>query len=140
MIKKRLLSIGIVALFVTTICGILFYYVGKGLNDWTTNDPRDYPLQTAESMLQAIALQTFEPESWQMAEKVCQESLQPLMTRNKNQYTLVVAGVFGDHGTPIAGTGTDAVLLHIIFPDHSRVELYFYGAILIDCKQIADTE
>jgi hypothetical protein len=139
MLKKRLLSIGIVVFFIATFCGSLFYNFV-----WIDYDPKEYPLQTAEAILQAMAIQTFEPEVtpeiWQMSEFECKALLQALMTQNKNQYTLIVDRVFGDNGTPVPGTGSDEVLLHVIFPDHSRVEMYFYNIFFINCKKIDDAK
>jgi hypothetical protein len=144
MLKKRLLAIGIVVLFATIICGSLFYYVDRGIRAWIDYDPREYPVQTAESILQTIATQTFEPEvtpeRWQMAESKCKALLQAFMIQNNNQYSVVVDRVLGDSGTPVPGTGIDEVLLHVMFQDQSRVELYFYGVNLVACKKIADSQ
>jgi hypothetical protein len=69
----------------------------------------------------------------------CQAFLQAAMRENQNQYKLVVAGVFGDQGTPVAGgTGTTEVVITSVFPDGTRAEMHYYGHHLDVCQEIND--
>jgi hypothetical protein len=69
----------------------------------------------------------------------CQAFLQAAMRENQNQYELVVTGVFGDYGTPVAGgTGTTEVVITIVFPNGTRAEMQYYGHHLDRCREIDD--
>jgi hypothetical protein len=134
--------LGMIFLLIVGICG---RYIWIAVEDWASSeyDPSTASLQIVDSMLQAIATQTSEAdvtvEPWEVAEKECKDLLQSLMLQNNNQYTLTVYRIYGNYGTPIfSNTGSDEVLLHVDFPDGSRVELYFYNAILSGCRKIID--
>ena len=69
----------------------------------------------------------------------CQALLQTAMRQNQNQFELVVAGIFGDYGTPVvSGTGTTEIVITIVFPDGTHAEMYYYGHHLDVCQEIDD--
>jgi hypothetical protein len=130
--------VGIILLMMLGICG---WYIWIDFEEWVSYSPSEYPLQTAEALLQTIATRTPEPnitpELGEIVSPQCKDLLQNLMMRNNNQYILTVFRVYGNHGTPSPSpTGADEVLLHVTFPDGSLVELYFYALTLSSCRTI----
>jgi hypothetical protein len=59
------------------------------------------------------------------------------MINSNNQYKLVVAGVWGDEGTP-TGLGADEVMIEVIFADGTRAELQYYNNTLVVCREKTD--
>jgi hypothetical protein len=134
--------VGIIFLLMVGICG---RYIWIGIKDWASSpySPSEYPLQQAQAMLDSIATRMAEPDltpkPWEVGQRECEGLLQRIMLQNNNQYTLTVYRIFGDNGTHIpGGTGSDEVLLHVTFPDGSRVQLYFYAANLDGCREITE--
>jgi hypothetical protein len=129
--------VSIIFLLILGICGGSVWIVFK---DWGSYEPSEYPLQQAQAMLDSIAIRTAEPditpEPWEIVPPQCKDLLQKHMLQNNNQYTLTVAKIMGDYGTSVPGTGADEIILHVTFPDGSRVQLYFYAATLDECREL----
>ena len=77
------------------------------------------------------------PEGLPVIQEHCWAFLDESLTRNGDQYQVMVAGVFGDGGTP-TGHGATEVVIHVDFPDGTRAELYYYNAYLENCQEITD--
>ncbi len=142
--RKQLLLLAAIAvvLVIAAVCGGIY-----GLfEDWSTyvSNYDERALNHAESFLEELS--TYHGEQtqidltpyWGLMEN-CLSFLQEAMTRNDNQYTLIVAGVFGDYGTPKrAGTGATEVVIEVVFPDGTRVALQYYASTLEHCFNVAD--
>ncbi len=130
-----LAAIGIVLVIVTVCGGINLLIEG-----WLSYVPHEYALNHAESLLERLSTGHGEQTQinlpyWEYVEDCLGEA----MTRNDNQYTLIVAGVFGEYGTPMAGgTGATVVVIDVVFPDGTRVALQYYANILEHCFNVAD--
>jgi hypothetical protein len=141
--KQWLFPCVMLAIVMTSVCGVTFYYLDKSFRSWVDDDPTTYPLQQVETLLRAIASQVSTPDinlieehDWGILSQECPVLLREYMVKNNNQYTMYVAAVFGDNGTPIPGTGTDAVLINVVFPDESRIQMQFYGNIFETCHKL----
>jgi hypothetical protein len=65
----------------------------------------------------------------------CWNFLQKVLARNANQYSVKVSGVFGEYGTP-TGHGANEVMVHVLFPDKTRAEMYYYNDSLEVCREL----
>jgi hypothetical protein len=135
-IVALLIAVGIAAF--AFLCSIWF------LADYGKRTPPEtYPLQQVEALMKVVeshlggSMPTEFPAQLSHSEQ-CWNSLQSAMTRNENHYEIVVAGVWGDYGTPAGGTGTDTVVIDVQFPDKTRISMDFYAATLDDCRERTD--
>jgi hypothetical protein len=106
----------------------------------------DHPLQVATWLLNAIAAGNHFPTPdeipenlrfsvWDVALEQCWKLLGEAMTRNNNQYTLRVAGIYGNYGTPIPSpVGSTQVILEVVFPNGTSVEMEYYQSTLEACR------
>jgi hypothetical protein len=129
------------AIVIITILGVIAtaYLVGILPEEKTSHLASDYPMQQSRALMQAIASSTGSmsnnPAIDGSLSEDCWNGLREGMARNSNQYSLVVAGIYGDNGTHIpGGTGSDQVVINVVFPDGSWVELNFYADTLNMCE------
>ncbi|MEP6988268.1 MAG: hypothetical protein ABI970_21870, partial [Chloroflexota bacterium] len=51
------------------------------------------------------------------------------------------ARVYGDHGTPVySNTGSDEVVVDVIFADNTHAEIYYYNTFLSSCQELKNGE
>jgi hypothetical protein len=55
-------------------------------------------------------------------------------------YTVTVVSVVGAGGTPVVGTDTTAAIVHIIFPDGTRIYTDYYAYRLEVCRVMSHDE
>jgi hypothetical protein len=137
--RRYIIFIPIIALtLIFSFCAVL--YIHLHYNEISASSPSDYPMQQASTLMQAIALHTTGPMPTSLPingylSQGCWDILQTAMAKNNHQYTLVVAGIYGDGGTLVpGGTGSDVVLIDVAFPDGTSVELNFYASTLNMCQ------
>ena len=69
----------------------------------------------------------------------CGNWLPEILKRNNNQYSIVIMGVWGDGASPVpGGTGSITAIVHIVFPDDTRIEMQYYAYSLDLCRLIQD--
>lgn len=132
-----LLAIGLV---IATCCGLVY----SAILNWDFPDPSEGPLLIAQALVQTVAAEPLRPTlvntpDMYLGIEGCKDFLHPFMVRNNNQYTISVFAVYGDWGTPIPSpTGSDEVLIDVLFPDGGRVTLQYYAGTLNMCHQLGD--
>ncbi len=108
-------------------------------------DRAEYPANLTHSVLKAAATHqnilppTDLPADVKVIDKACWNFLKEAMDKNHNQYRLETR-IYGDYGTPDLSnmTGSDEVIVRIIFQDGSKVELYFYISFLEECRPLTN--
>lgn len=130
-----------VAVVITvTLCAII---VGAFAALSTVTTPADEPARRqTELLLQAVQDYSGTPipddlPVYRIVAEQCWEFLQEAITRNEYLYQVVVAGIFGEGGTP-TGHGATEVVIHVDFPDGTQAELYYYNSTLENCQEIAE--
>lgn len=108
--------------------------------------PEQNRLREVETMVRAVAAvsDTAMPDDFPYANvlgNACWEFLRQKLEAHSNQYELIVAGIFGYDGTPMAGgTGTTVVVIHVVFPDGNRAAFDFYAFMFEGCRVLSDEQ
>lgn len=122
-----------------TVCGGLVWII----RDWANYNPAEYPANLTRALLKAVSTQqnilppTELPADVRGVDKACWNYLKEAMDKNASQYRLETR-TYGDYGTPDPSnmTGSNEVVVTIIFQDSSKVELYFYISFLEECRPL----
>jgi hypothetical protein len=132
-----LASIGIITILVVLLAG----GIGLLFSNWDTTSPAEQIRQHTEALLQEViyprpasALPTTP-----VGLRVCGSWLPEILKRNGSQYSIVIMGVWGDGASPIpGGTGSITAIVHVVFPDDTRIEMQYYTYMLDLCRLIHD--
>jgi hypothetical protein len=141
--RSRSILIVVLAGIITGIatCGLVWWF----LAGWTSNSlsASDRAIEQTQLILEEFDTRGGEaaldnlPLDAQYGVKQCRSLLRTAMINSNNQYKLVVAGVWGDEGTP-TGLGADEVMIEVIFADGTRAELQYYNNTLVVCREKTD--
>jgi hypothetical protein len=118
-------------------CGLIW----QGLN--SHYDPVEYPLSLTKSLLDAASQPvnavppTSLPGDVRHVDNRCWTFLKTALAKNNNQYRME-ARLYGDYGTPDPSdmTGSDEVVINVLFMDGTKAELYYYISYLESCREL----
>lgn len=140
--RVLLVVIGGIILFVAIQCGPLIWLFSES----ESFPPEDPALEQTHLMLDSAKTHPVGPIPTELpfdmlyGAEQCWSLLQETMAANDNQYTVVLVGVWGDAGTHYSGgsggTGTTEVVIEVVFPDETRIEMYYYAYTLEVCREL----
>ncbi len=126
---------------ITILVLLLAGGIGLLSSSWDTTSPTEQLRQRTEALLQE-AIYPRPPSALPMTpvgSRACGSWLPEILKRNSNHYAIIILGVWGDGASPIpGGTGSITAVVHVVFPDDTRIELQYYAYTLDSCRLIHD--
>jgi hypothetical protein len=142
--KQLLLLIAVSCVFAVTMIVLLSLFMSGAANRFPDNSANQIsPVQMIRERTEAVLqeakypMQTKSSSTVPSKSAVCGSWLPAILQRNNNQYSITIVGVWGDDASPIpGGTGSTTALVHVDFPDGSRIEMQYYAYSLDTCRLI----
>jgi hypothetical protein len=140
--KEWLLVVSMAFIFFATICGLCMNTTQLG----TSWSPTKLPLEITTWIVDKVKTENTMPAGDMLPADIrfsvstnalqeCWSILKQGIEENDSHYTLQVARVLGEYGTPDGRPiGSTDVLIDVIFRNGTKVQINFYNSTLLECE------